>query len=504
MQSTSRRGAGQRHVVVIGGGLAGTAAAVLLAERGVAVTLVEREAYLGGRAGAWTERLRDGTTFEMERGFHAFFRHYANVRALLGRIDPDLSLLTPLSDYPLLGPGGAVESFSGLPTRTPLNVAALLLRSPSVRLSDLLRIDVRGALTMFTFDPEQTYLDLDATTAKEYLDGLRLAPGARQMLFDVFAHSFFNPDSDYSAAELLAMFHFYFLGNREGLVFDVVKEPFSTAVWRPMERYLRARGVAIASRREARAVEREEGRFAVRLDAGERIACDAVVLAVTVPAVRQLVAASPALAALEGGVGSLEVAPPFAVWRLFLDRPCAPERAPFAGTTGLGLLDNISLYERFEGESRRIAGATGGSVVELHGYALPEAMDEGEIRADLLSSLHRAYPETAAARVLDERFLLRRDCPAFRPGSHARRPGVRTPLPAVVLAGDYVKLPFPSGLMERATASGFLAANALLERFGLPVGEVAHGPIRGLLTARLARLLRPSRTAPARPVPSAA
>ena len=51
------------------------------------------------------------------------------------------------------------------------------------------------------------------------------APEARQMLFSVFAHSFFNPEERMSAADLVAMFHFYFLGNPEGLVFDVQTEP---------------------------------------------------------------------------------------------------------------------------------------------------------------------------------------------------------------------------------------------------------------------------------------
>ena len=61
-------------VVIAGAGLAGCAAATVLAERGVGVTLVEREGHLGGRLGAWTETLANGSTVEMERGFHAFFR----------------------------------------------------------------------------------------------------------------------------------------------------------------------------------------------------------------------------------------------------------------------------------------------------------------------------------------------------------------------------------------------------------------------------------------------
>jgi isorenieratene synthase len=47
------------------------------------------------------------------------------------------------------------------------------------------------------------------------------------------------------------------------------------------------------------------------------------------------------------------------------------------------------------------------------------------------------------------------------------RPTVRTPDPSVVMAGDLVHTPYPVALMERAATTGFLAANALLERWGV-------------------------------------
>ncbi len=126
-----------KTAVIAGGGLAGVAAAVVLAERGVSVVLAEREPFLGGRAGAWTDRLATGESFEMERGFHAFFRQYYNLQALLRRIDDRLTFLEPLEDYPILGPGGQMESFSGLPNKPPWNVVALTKRTPTLSLRDL-------------------------------------------------------------------------------------------------------------------------------------------------------------------------------------------------------------------------------------------------------------------------------------------------------------------------------------------------------------------------------
>ena len=36
----------------------------------------------------------------------------------------------------------------------------------------------------------------------------------------------------------------------------------------------------------------------------------------------------------------------------------------------------------------------------------------------------------------------------------------------LLFAGDWVKMPFPCGLMERAVSSGLLAANAILQKEG--------------------------------------
>jgi isorenieratene synthase len=235
-----------------------------------------------------------------------------------------------------------------------------------------------------------------------------------------------------------------------------------------------------------RALERRttggEPRWVVETDA-ETLTADLVVLATEVPGVKSIIGASRGLddAAWRRRIDSLRVTNAFAVWRLWLDRPVARGRAGFAGTAGVGPHDNISVYENLEDESQAWAARTGGSVVELHAYALPEGFDVAALKQQLLAGLHTLYPETAGASLIEDRFLLRQDCPAFAPGSRALRPEVRTPFDGLCLAGDFVQLPFPTALMERAASAGILAANTLLDTLGVapePLWSVAtHGPL---------------------------
>ena len=470
------------RVVVVGGGIAGVSAACVLAERGVLVTLLEQQDYLGGRAGAWTEHLPDETPFQMGRGFHGYFRHFYNLRGLLRRVDPALERLKPLSDYPILGPDGSMESLEGLPTTSPLNLLALLRRTRAISLRDLRGIDAATAQLMLRFDQRKTYERHDHRSARELLDTLHFPERGRQMLYDVFAQSFFHPEDGMSAAETLMRFHFFFLGNPEGLVFDVLDEPPSDALWKPMERYLRGLGVDVRLGCKLEHVEQVSlGQWRAHTNAG-RLEAEGLVLAVTVPALQAIFEASVDLRAdpdLDGAIRALGVSLPFGVWRLFFDRSANPDRPPFASTSGMGLLDQISLYERFEGESRRWSMRTGGSVVELHGYACPND-DQAAIRAELRQCLDELYPELAGAEPLHGSWSFSRDCPSFGPGSHAKRPRVATPFGNVVLAGDFVKLPFPTAMMERAAASGMLAANHLLDRWDVRGESLYAIPGRGL------------------------
>jgi isorenieratene synthase len=467
------------QVAVVGGGIAGIAAAVALAERGVHVQLLERQPQLGGRLRGWPTTLADGSAVTMSRGFHAFFRQYYNLRALLRRADPLSRALVPMQDYPLLDARGHRDTFQGLPRTPPWNALAFALASPTFQWRDLLQgIDPIAALSLVDVSVPQTYLRLDDQDAMSFLERVRFPEAARHLAFSVFSRSFFADPRELSAAELVTMFHIYFLGSAEGLVFDVTAEPFPQALWEPMGDYLAELGVVIRAGATVEQVRPgRERRFAVA--AGDVIEADAVVLATDVTGLQTLLSASPELgeASWRERIARLRTAPPFLVSRLWLDRPVRPDRPGFLGTSGFGPLDNISVLERFEGEAARWARRTGGSVVELHAYALASDPEQG--KRQLVEELKRVYPETATATIIDERHELRADCPLFAPGTFGDRPTVTTPDPGIVLAGDLTRVDLPVALMERAATSGLLAANALLASWGLRGHPLWTVPTRG-------------------------
>lgn len=479
------------HVAVVGGGIAGLAAATGLAERGVSVDVIERERYLGGRVGGWTDS-DGGTELAMNRGFHAFFRQYYNLRALLRRVDPQLRMLVAVDDYPLIDEMGRRDSFRGLPRTPPWNAMAFAVRSPTFRVRDFAHIDARAAAPLAAVSVPGIYEQLDDVDAAEFLERIRFPAAARHLAFEVFSRSFFADPSKLSAAELATMFHIYFLGSSEGLIFDVPDANYDSALWDPLRAHLEGLGARFRLDTTVTGISADGAKpYAVHMDSGDHVDADAVVLATDIAGLQRIVAASTGLATdgWREQIARLRTAPPFAVHRLWLDRPVAPQRPAFLGTAGHKPLDNISVLERYERQARDWARTHRGSVVELHAYAL----DAAPSRAAALRQLHRIYPETAAAQIVSEKLLHRSDCPLFSPGSYEQRPTVTTPQPGLVLAGDAIRVDLPVALMERAATTGWCAANQLLARWGVAGHPLATVPTHGR-SALLRRLATRDRT----------
>ncbi len=497
---------GRPRVVVAGGGIAGVSAAVVLAERGIPVVLCEAADRLGGRLGAHPRTLPDGTVQWVDHGFHGFFRQYYNWRKILSRISPGPEpLLHPLGSYPVISARWPDEEFDRLPPAPPLSIIALTLRSPSLRLRELVRADHDVGLSLLGFDATQTYAHLDELSAEQLLSALRLPERARVMLFNVFAHSFFNDAAAMSAAELVAMFHFYFLANPEGLGMDAPHADYQTAIWTPLRRYLEQRGVQIRTGTAVTAIDGvRPGEWSVFTGNGEMLAAEEVVLATDAGTTARILGASPRATAGDRRLAAVaarpRTGPPYAVARYWLDGDVRAERAQFTSIADPGLLDSVTLYHRFEAGARGWHERTGGSVVELHAYACPPGVGATELGARMLAELGRLWPETRRLRQVDQYCSVGTDAAGFPVGGHATTPGVRTDVPGLTLAGDWVATPFPSALMERAAATGIGAANTILAARGHCTEPVWSVPPRGILARRWAAAVR---RRPVQPAPVA-
>ncbi|MFM9034855.1 MAG: FAD-dependent oxidoreductase [Mycobacterium sp.] len=470
------------HVVVVGAGIAGLAAAAGLVERGVTVEVLEREDNLGGRVAGWTERLDDGSEAANNRGFHAFFRQYYNLRALLRRSDPTLARLRAVQDYPLIDGEGRRDTFRGLPKTPPWNAVVFAMRSPTFRFRDLIKVKAKSVAPLAAVSVPGIYDLLDEKDSATFLADINFPPAARHLAFEVFARSFFAPPEQLSAAELAAMFHIYFLGSSEGLIFDVAESNFDTALWNPLGEYLSGCGVKFHTGVSAESIGLGGTRqMQVKADDGRVIDADGVVLAADVPGLQKIVAASPDLgdADWRRRIADLRVAPPFVVQRLWLDRPVAAERPPFLGTGGLDPVDNISVVSSYERQAAEWARAHGGAVVEVHAYVVQDPPPFDGLREKMLSRLHQVYPETAGAGIVSERILFKQDFPLYSPGSFAERPTIDTPVPGLVLAGDGIRIDLPVALMERAATTGWSAANRLLAGWGVSGHTLYTVPVQG-------------------------
>src|SRR5690606_8547416 len=119
----------------------------------------------------------------------------------------------------------------------------------------------------------------------EALDRLRFPAQARHLALEVFARSFFADPDDFGAGELIAMFHSYFLGSAEGLLFDVPVDDYDTALWAPLGRRLVAGGAEIMINTEVTGIDLTGDRVAVghrpagAHGPGRTLQCDAAVIA---------------------------------------------------------------------------------------------------------------------------------------------------------------------------------------------------------------------------------
>jgi isorenieratene synthase len=203
----------------------------------------------------------------------------------------------------------------------------------------------------------------------------------------------------------------------------------------------------------------------------QELETDYFVLAADVPGIKHLfsIASGEPEATLVSQVEELAIADPFAVCRFWLDRNFPWSQSDFTSVSGYSLTDSITLYHHIQDDYIKWAAETGGSVVELHAYCYKEREfpTQQSLLATFERELYEIVPELKGANILHRELVNQKNFSGFPPNSYANRPESTTSVDNLFFAGDWVKMPFPCGLMERAVSSGFLAANAIMHQQSL-------------------------------------
>ncbi|MFK0732265.1 MAG: FAD-dependent oxidoreductase [Gloeotrichia echinulata GP01] len=221
------------------------------------------------------------------------------------------------------------------------------------------------------------------------------------------------------------------------------------------------------------------------LSSPETITADYYVFATDVPGVQQLFKRVTGNVNLKvrSQVEKLSIADPFAVCRFWFDRDFPWEQSNFTSLSGYKLTDSITLYHRIQEQFIDWAKRTGGSVVELHAYCYKEKQfpTQETLLTTFEQELYEIVPELKQAKVLHRELVNQHNFSGYPPNSYAERPETSTNIPNLIFAGDWVKMPFPCGLMERAVSSGLLAANEIIQREGLQRRSLLSVNPEGLL-----------------------
>ncbi|MFC9115839.1 MULTISPECIES: hydroxysqualene dehydroxylase HpnE [Streptomyces] len=444
-----------RHAAVVGGGLAGTTAALALADAGVRVTLLEGRPRLGGLAFSF----RRGE-LTVDNGQHVYLRCCTAYRWFLDRIGgADLAPLQDRLDVPVVDAdrpeGRRLGRLRRDPLPVPLHLGRSLAAYPHLSLADRARVG-RAALALKGLD--LTDPALDDEDFGSWLAAHGQSPRAVEALWDLVGVATLNAVAGDSSLALAAMvFKTGLLSDPGAADIGWARVPLGDLHDRLAREALDAAGVRTEVRTRVTSVRTgADGSWTVEIP-GETIHADAVVLAVPQREAHDLLPAG----ALDHPERLLDIGTaPILNVHVVYDRKVLAQ--PFFAALGTPVQ---WVFDRTDA-----SGLRRGQYLALSQSVAQDDIDApvAALRERYLPELERLLPHTRDARVEDF-FVTRERTATFAPapGVGRLRPGARTKAPGLYLAGAWTATGWPA-TMESAVRSGVGAADAALGALGRP------------------------------------
>jgi squalene-associated FAD-dependent desaturase len=460
------------RTVIVGGGLAGLAAAVALAGRGIPVTLLESRNRLGGRASSFV----DATTGEtidncqhVSMGCCTNLAHFCRTVGTEGLFRTERALT-------FIGPDGATADFSESHWPAPLHLFPSFLRLKYLSWRDRWKL-ARGLRALARDGRAES-------SGESFADWLRRHGQTPELcerfwhvvLVSALSESLERIDVHYARK----VFVDGFLANREGWRVLIPTAPLDELYGGSVNDWLTRHGAEVRMSAAARELEYDGSAIrAVVLRDGERIMGSQFMLAAphfrVLPLLPEELRRLPEVAR----IGELESGPISSV-HLWFDRAITDlPHAVFVSRLSQWMFNRTRLWGRSPGPEGHCYQVVISASREV------EERTQDQTIADVVAELAAVWPAAQRARLLRGRVVTeRRAVFSAVPGVDRLRPGQQSPVPNLQFAGDWTSTGWPA-TMEGAVRSGYLAAGNVLARIGRPAQLVQPG----LPVARLSRWL---------------
>ena len=432
-----------KRVVIIGGGFAGLAAGVRLSELGFQVEILERRNHLGGRAYSFID---SKTGDVVDNGQHLFMGCYHQTIAFLEKINR-LNRLSfqarPRVDF--LDQNG-LSSFDCPPFPAPLNVLAGLFRMTGISLGDKLRaLNLRRALRNNGTGPGT------ALTVDQWLDELGQSERMKKRFWYPMVIATLNQSPEIASARMLkVVLQKAFGGNSSDANIGISNVGLSDLYTDGAGEFITARGAHVTTGAQVHRLIIEGGVITgVELKNGGRIEADFFISAVTPEA---FLAILPDELRTNGfaGIKKLGSSPIVSV-NLWFDRPIIERE--FVGMLGTKSqwLFNKDLILSADKQSNQVA-------VIISAARDFVDWNKDELVEMAVGDLHQLLPSSRSAIVRHSVIVKEREATISHTiESDELRPGPRTSIPNLILAGDWTNTGLPATI-ESAVMSGNVAA----------------------------------------------
>lgn len=438
------------RVAIVGGGLAGLAAAAALCSYPLQIELFEARRRLGGRAASFDDSPSGRL---LDHGQHVALGACGALLDLLRRAGLS-DFWQPYRRLHFIGPDGQCHALAALPwLPTPLHLLGGLVR---LRLIPL-RARWHTARTVWRWARQWQNLIQSHETAAEWLARHGETSGSLERFWAPLLTSALGETLDCVAAHAAGFVCRHgLLGSRWAHKLYVPTQPLGELFDRRLGRWLEEKGVAIHRARRVRLIEGAQGRVSGLLLAdGSRRPFDFVVLAVPWWQAPRLLAGPLAAMLLQVESASRLPAAPITAVHLWFDRPITPlAQAALVGRTSQWLFRPPFASRPEEHYCQVVISASHGVRGGCHDTLVEHVSHE----------LRQALPAAEGARLLRSRVVTEPYAVfSLRPGAEQLRPPQQTAVPNLILAGDWTATGWPS-TMESAVRSGDAAAAAILSR----------------------------------------